>query len=254
MQKRILTASILTVLIISTTAYAVIIGDEPPAQYINNLRTCTKSTIKRNDTVINKYIIKGKLPNGRCEVYTSSYTNFADPKVYETFKSITKMFSEMANEINKSKSQQQITKIAIPTQEQMIQQAQKEKEEIICKFSEKERKALYEAYQKHDSTNPPGKIENGNVSFSFDTSKMSSYDKLMLQYENYGPCKKTNEQRNSFKKYVCKYADTTCYVTTEDDYSPSISCSQKDDSFNTLYTNRNKVLDHVKQNLCEQIF
>ena len=45
MRKKILTAAGLT-LIISTAVYAVTVGVEPPAQYINNLKTCTKSTVK----------------------------------------------------------------------------------------------------------------------------------------------------------------------------------------------------------------
>ena len=118
MRKKILTAAGLT-LIISTAVYAVTVGVEPPAQYINNLKTCTKSTVKDSGNTINEYTIKGKLPNGRCEVYISSYTNFEDPKVYEGFKTITKSFTQMANNMEKDKSKQ-ITDADIPTQAQMV--------------------------------------------------------------------------------------------------------------------------------------
>ena len=65
MKKKILTAGGLT-LIISTAVYAITLGIEPPAQYINNLKTCTKSTVKSDGGTISEYTIKGKLPNGRC--------------------------------------------------------------------------------------------------------------------------------------------------------------------------------------------
>ena len=253
MKKRILTASILTTLVISTAVYTITVGVEPPAQYINNLKTCTKSTFKQSGAAIDEYTIKGKLPNGRCEVYISSYTNFADPKVYEGFKIMTKSFAQMANDIAKNNSNK-ITDADIPTQEQMIEQGKKEKYEMICNFSERERKALYEAYQKHDGKNPPAKIENGNVSFSFDSSKMSSYDNLSVEYGNYGPCKDLNEEGAPSKKYFCKYADTTCYVRTKNTYTPSVSCSQKDGSLETYYTYEDPVLKHAKQGLCEQLF
>lgn len=249
MKKGILTASILTVLIISTAVYAVTIGVEPPAQYMNNLRTCTKSTVKQNGGTIEEYTIKGKLPNGRCEVYISSYTNYADPKVYDGFKLMTKSFAQMANDMAKNNSNK-ITDADIPTQEQMIEQGKKEKDEMICKFSENERKALYEAYQKHDSKNPPAKVENGNVSFSFDSSKMSSYDNLMLIFSN-TVCKNPNEPDQKTKKYVCEYADTSCYVNKFSNGGSSFKCTNnKDIDFKQMDT----IEKHVNQGMCEQIF
>ena len=246
MKKKILTA---TTLIIGTAVYAVTLGIEPPVQYINNLKTCTKSTFKQSGAAVEEYTIKGKLPNGRCEVYISSYTNFADPKVYEGFQIMTKSFTQMANDMEKDKSKQ-ITNADIPTQEQMIEQFKKEKDEMVCKFSESERKALYEAYQKHDSKNPPAKVENGNVSFSFDTSKMSSYDNLMLTF-SHTVCKNPNEPNPKAKKYVCEYADTSCYVTKYQNGASSFKCTNnKDIDFKQM----NIIEKHVDQGMCEQIF
>jgi len=120
MKKKFLIPIVLTIFTASTITYALTIGIEPPVQYINNLKTCTKSSIKINETQIQEYTIKGKLPNGRCEVYISSYTNFADPKVYENFKTVAKSFAGMANDLNKNTD--------IPTQTQMIEQGLKEKD------------------------------------------------------------------------------------------------------------------------------
>ncbi len=248
MKKKILTSAGLT-LIISTAVYAVTIGVEPPAQYINNLKTCTKSSIKENGSLITEYTIKGKLPNGRCEVYLSNYTNFEDPKVYEGFKTVTKSFAQMANNMEKDKSKQ-ITDADIPTQAQMIEQGKKEKDEMVCRFSENERKALYNAYQKHDSKNPPAKVENGNVSFSFDTSKMSSYDNLMLTLSD-GVCQIPNDPNGKSKKYACEYADTTCYVTKYEKGFNSFKCTNdRDIDFKTMDT----IEKHINQGMCERIF
>ena len=248
MKKKILTAGGLT-LIISTAVYAITLGIEPPAQYINNLKTCTKSSIKESGSTINEYTIKGKLPNGRCEVYISSYTNFEDPKVYEGFKTVTKAFAEMANDMSKDKSKQ-ITDTDIPTQAPMIEQSKKEKDEMICKFSKDEREALYSAYQKHDGKNPPAKVENGNVSFSFDSSKMSSYDNLMMTLSG-GVCQNPNDTNGKSKKYACEYADTTCYVTEFENGLKSYKCTKdKDLDFKTMDT----IGKHIKQGMCERIF
>lgn len=248
MKKKILTSAGLT-LIISTAVYAVTVGVEPPAQYINNLKTCTKSSIKENGSLITEYTIKGKLPNGRCEVYLSNYTNFKDPKVYEGFKTVIKSFVQMANNLEKDKSKQiTITEADIPTQAQMIEQGKKEKDEMICKFSEKERKALYDAYQKHDSKNPPAKFENGNVNFSFDSSKMSSYDNLMHTLSN-RVCQSPNDSNGKSKEYACEYADTTCYVK-EYKGGRSYSCTKEDIDFEKM-----DIIDkHVDQGICERIF
>lgn len=248
MKKKILIASIFTT-IITCAVYAVTIGVEPPAQYINNLKTCTKSTIKQNNGTAIEYTIKGKLPNGRCEVYISSYTDFSNPKVYEGFKTVAKSFAEMANDMGKDKSKQ-ITDADIPTQAQMIEQGKKEKDEMICKFSESERKALINAYQKHDGKNPPAKIENDNISFSFDTSKMSSYDNLMMTFSD-GVCQNPNDPNGKTKKYTCEYADTTCYVTKYEKGFSSFKCTNdRDISFKMMDT----IEKHINQGMCEQIF
>ena len=120
---------------------------------------------------------------------------------------------------------------------------------MICKFSENERKALYNAYQKHDSKNPPAKVENGNISFSFDSSKMSSYDNLMLTLSG-GVCQNPNDANGKYKKYACEYADTTCYVT-EFKGMHSFKCTNdRDIDFKTM----NTIEKHINQGMCERIF
>lgn len=145
----------LCIVAIGLSAHAFIYGVEPPAKYMNNLRTCTPTNITTADALVIKYIIKGKLPDGRCQVTISAYTNFANPKVYNGYKDVVKAFSN-----NKIKDSD------IPTQVQMIEQGKKEKMVGICKFTSEQRNALYHAYLKHDAK---GK-------------NISSYESLMQQY------------------------------------------------------------------------
>lgn len=249
MKINLLSVGIISTIMIGSIAYAITVGVEPPASYINNLKNCTKSTITEKGNSIQEYTIKGMLPNGRCEVYISSYTNFADPKVYEGYKTMAHAFSQMANDMAKDKSKQ-ITEADIPNQAQMIEQGKKEKDIIVCKFSDNERKALISAYQKHDSKNPPAKIENGSISFSFDSSKMSSYDNLMLTLSD-GVCQSPNDPNGKSKKYACEYADTTCYVTKYEKGFSSFKCTNnRDVSFKMMDT----IEKHINQGMCKQIF
>lgn len=253
MKINLLSVGIISTIMIGSIAYAITVGVEPPASYINNLKTCTKSTITEKGNSIQEYTIKGMLPNGRCEVYISSYTNFADPKVYEGYKTMAHAFSQMANDMAKDKSKQ-ITEADIPSQAQMIEQGKKEKDIIVCKFSNNERKALINAYQKHDSKNPPAKVENGNISYSFDISKVSSYDKLMMKLS--GPCSTYDAEdissANKEKKYACEYADTTCYWTDLGNGASSMSCTNEDKTISTFKL-MDKVKQHVKAGMCQEI-
>lgn len=253
MKKNLMIIGLISILLTGSLVYAITLGVEPPASYINNLKTCTKSTITQKDAVVSEYTIKGLLPNGRCEVYMSSYTNFEDPKVYEGFKTMSKAFAGMAKDMAKDKNIPDIKESDIPTQQEMIIQGKKEKQITVCKFSRSEREALYNAYQKHDSKNPPAKFENGNISFSFDTNKMSSYDNLMMKLNN-GPCttyEGTVSSSKKEKKYACEYSDTTCYWTVLKN-GGSMSCTNEPKSGST-FDIMDKVEEHVKAGMCQEI-
>lgn len=255
MKKNLMVTGILT-LLTCCAAYAIVVGVEPPASYINNLKTCTKSTLKKTDNgMVQEYTIKGLLPNGRCEVSMSYYTDFSDPKVYEGFKSMAKSFAGMAKDMAKDKNIPDIKDSDFPSQQEMIEQGKKEKQITVCKFSKDERTALYNAYQKHDSKNPPAKVENGNISFSFDSSKMSSYDKLMMKL-NGGPCStydaKDISSANKEKRYACEYADTTCYWTDLGNGASTMSCTNEPEGVSTFKL-MDKVKQHVKAGMCQEI-
>lgn len=252
MKTNLISVGIISTIMIGSIAYALVIGVEPPAAYINNLKNCTRSTITEKGSSIQEYTIKGQLPNGRCEVYISSYTNFADPKIYENYKSLMKSFAGMTNDLNKNKKPFDIKDSDLPTQQEIIEKAKKEKDITVCKFSKNERLALINAYQKHDSKNPPAKIENGSITFSFDSSKMSSYDKLMSTYNN-GPCSSyENSGVQNKKKYACEYADTTCYWTDLGNGASTMSCTKKPENSNN-FALMNKVQEHVKAGMCQEI-
>lgn len=161
---------------IGISVYAITLGAEPPAQYMKNLKTCTPTNIKVTDTLVSEYVIKGKLLDGRCQVTISSYTNFANPKVYEGFKNITKAFG--GNKIKDSD---------IPTQAQMIEQGKKEKMVDNCKFTPTQRNELYNAYLKHDGKYTPAKVSDKSIDISWSSDNTSSYERLMMSYSN-GTC------------------------------------------------------------------
>lgn len=161
--------------IISSAVIASTNTNEPPQEYINNLKSCKTSTITKDGASIYQYTIKGLLPDGRCEVEISSYTNFADPKIYEGFITIMKGFA--GDKLKESD---------IPTQAQMIEQGKKEKTITHCKFTKEQRYALHAAYLKHDGKN--NCVTNGGTTnCHFSTSDMSSYDRLMMNY-SVGTC------------------------------------------------------------------
>lgn len=172
MKKNLIVAGILGTMLTGTIAYAFVTGIEPPASYINNLRNCIKSTVTQQGPSIIEYTIKGRLPDDRCEVYISDYTNFADSDVYEGFR----VFGTIAKDIAKDDS-------PLPSQQEMIEQAKKAKVVHVCKFSRADRQALYNAYKRHDGKNP-AKAENGNTTVSLTLDAMSSYDKLMMNMIN----------------------------------------------------------------------
>lgn len=180
MKKFLFLFGIISLFITESIALAVTIGIEPPAGYMNNLKTCTKSYNKTTASTVDEYTIKGLLPDGRCEVILSNYTNFADPKVYEGFKTFGIGMAEAF-------SGKKIAPENIPTQAQMLEQAKKEKEITVCKFTREQRLALYKAYQKHDNKNSCITKPDGTQSCSFNTENMSSYDKLMMNYQS-GTC------------------------------------------------------------------
>lgn len=175
MEKKLFALILTGMFITGTVAFAMTIGQEPPESYIKNLKNCQKSSEKIEDSIVSEYTINGFLSDGRCEVIMSSYTNFADPEIYEGYKAFAKTM------INTTKKENQ--KIPeIPTQQQMIAQAQKEKNVTVCKFTQEQIDALYEAYHKKDNKNTCTTTSDGKQSCSFSTANMSSYDKLMMNY------------------------------------------------------------------------
>ncbi len=205
----------------------------PPPEYINNLKSCTKSTFIKKEIGTYEYVIKGKLPNGRCDVQINHWTDYNDPEVKKLFG------------------------LSSPDDVKMMENRY-EKGFWKCKLSQREVDELYAAYQKHDGENPlPQKLDNGGIKFSFDTNKMSSYDKLMLNYQM-GPCvyysgvKAWKSKNENFKRYACEYRDTTCYVLYGGSGTSSISsvsCTRGKASSDI----QNKVLKHVKAGMCSEL-
>lgn len=82
--KKLLTT--LSIVLLGSCVYAVVLGVEPPLVYMNALRSCKAGTFNQVSGALNiTYKIKGKLPNGRCEVEFSNYTDFTNVAAYENF-------------------------------------------------------------------------------------------------------------------------------------------------------------------------
>lgn len=147
---------------LGTAVYSITVGIEPPSQYMYNLKSCTPNVTSRiKYGMVGKYEIKGKLPDGRCQVIITMYQNFTQES-YEIHKS---MYKSMAKSmLGKEVDDYQ-------TREQLIRDAKKNKEIMVCKFSAEQRAALYNAYLKHDGKN--------SINFA--------YDNLMLNYSS-GTC------------------------------------------------------------------
>lgn len=258
MKKNFILSLMALTLLTGGIVYAISLGIEPPDSYIYNLNTCTKSSIKKNvNGMVMEYNIKGLLPNGRCEVHMSDYMDYSNPKTYENFKKMIEPFTEMAKDMSKDKKTTQ--NIKIPSQQEMIKQGKKL---TVCKFSKGERLALVNAYKKHDGNAQNSKVENGHTTYSFDFSKISSYEKLMLHLYNYGPCNyydpgeipsaDKEKDVSSEKTYVCKYADTTCYWTDSDKNGSAVSCTNENKSISSFEI-KNKVREHVKTGMCQRL-
>lgn len=172
MRKVLTLSSIISILAMGCCVIAITVGIEPPAEYINRLVSCTKFSKQITGSTVEEFTINGILPDGRCEVVISSYTNFADKKVWEGYMMFARALAN--GRINDSD---------LPTQQQMIEQGKKEKITTICKFTKEQRQALYNAYAKHDGTNGCTTSSDGSQHCEFSTSKMSSYDKLMVNYQ-----------------------------------------------------------------------
>lgn len=243
---------------------AVTAGVEPSKEIITAIKNCTKGQYKNKNqfSYIQEYNIKGLLPNGRCEFVVTSYTDFNDKKAYENAQIVMGGFSDMAVSMAKEQGKK-VPKEALklPTQEEMIKMTEENKDVMTCKLSKKERDDLYSAWALHDDKNPPPKLDkDGHIqSFSFNSSKMSSYSNLMMNYSQ-GPCEDKNsgiqfsEKPKSIKKYACEYADTTCYITiyelkTGEGSSMSCSGEEKHDTFGLM----DKVKKHAKAGMCSQM-
>ncbi len=174
MKKTLTILGIIALTMTSSISMAITIGKRPPADYMKNLKSCTASSIKDVSELVEEYTIKGLLPDGRCEVKITSYTNFEDPKVYETIMMFINVFAG-----------DKIAPENIPTQAQLIEHGQKEKDVTICKFTKKQRSALYAAYLKNDGKNNTCETKpDGTTSCNYNIEDiMSSYEKLMMKYD-----------------------------------------------------------------------
>ena len=239
---------------------AVTLGIEPPANFMNALRSCTVGKYKdtNNKSMISEYYIKGILPNGRCEFTRTSYTDFSNKETYETAKRILGDFAEMAESMAKEQSQKFEKPTGFPSQEEMIKMTQEEKDIMTCKLSKNEINMLYEAWQKHDDKNAPAKVTDNEISFSWSSSKMSSFDGLMMRFSS-GPCTSSNDATGSTnaisKKYACEYADTTCYITiltyNDGTEGATMTCTYEPEGVN--HSRISKVKEHAKSGLCEEL-
>lgn len=178
MKKKILSVlSIVGVCTAATVVHALYMVPEiePPAKYMKNLKTCTKSYTENSGITVDGYTIKGILPDGKCEVVMTSYENYADPKNYEKYTEVLK--NKFGNNV--------INNPDFPTQAQMIEQGKAHQLTTVCKFTKEQREALYNAYLKHDKKTTPTVYTSNGIEFH-ELSK-SSYDKLMLNYDK-GSC------------------------------------------------------------------
>lgn len=224
MKKFFLSTIIISMITIGSISFAITIGFQPPAKYMENLKTCTKSTFTNNTTThTQEYTIKGKLPNGRCEVNIITYSDFTKNEIYKQYTTVAKNFGMPAEKI--------------PSQQELIAKTEKYKVQTICKLSDNERKALYDAYQKHDSR----------------LGQTSSYENLMNKFDN-GPC--FDIQGNDTKPqnrttYVCEYADTTCYWNDLGQGMSTISCTKEPSS--GILPFMKTVEGHAKAGMCQKI-
>lgn len=254
--------SVLSFILIQLQQYvlAVTVGIEPSKEVITAIKNCTKGTHKEKTkySFVTEYTIKGLLPNGRCEFVQTSYTDFTDKEAYDNAMKVYSGFADMVMSMDNKKGQTS-QKPKLPTQAEMIKMSQEDKDIMVCKLSKTERDNLYNAWAKHDDKNPPAKVSENGISFSFDSSKMSSYDNLMMAYAQ-GPCSSGKndemtvggEKPKSVKKYACEYADTTCYLTLynfSSGESASMSCTGDRSSFDLL----DKVKQHAKSGMCSLI-
>lgn len=151
MKKLVALLSFISFISLSSAAYALLAGLNPPEDYIKKLKTCTRSVTTNSSIAYETYAIKGLLPDGRCEVQFERYTNFANNKVYNGYKTLYSSYSKNGK---------------VPTQAEMIEQSKRDKDVMICKFTPAQRLALYDAYYKSPQ------VGNGS----------SPFDKLMNSY------------------------------------------------------------------------
>lgn len=172
MKKSFVLFSLISLISLSSVVYAMTLGVTPPENYIKNLKSCTKGVAVNNSTVYETYTVKGLLPDGRCEVQIVSYTNFANKKVYDEFKSLYSSFYKDGK---------------VPSQAEMIEKGRQDKDIMTCKFTQTQRDALYKAYYQSLGHKQPGgctKTADGGTHCEYEISgsSMSPYDNLLMRY------------------------------------------------------------------------
>ena len=235
---------------------AVTLGNEPPAEYINKLKTCTPGTVKaQKGAMITEYSVKGMLPNGRCNVTITSYSDFSNKEDYEQAKELFGGFVDMFESMSKNAGKA-FDRSKIPSADEVLKMAENEKDVLNCKFSKSERDALVTAWAKHDDKNPPPQKIDGGYSYSWDSSKMSSYDALMIEVSQ-GPCETLstgadNDSKN-WKKFACEYADTTCYIRISSNNSAAMHCTKDAPQGVSMLDFISTVKKHAQSGMCSQL-
>ena len=240
---------LLTLLFTASCAIATVTMIEPPQTYINNLRTCKPSTNSITSNGRNyEYKIKGKVPNGRCEVIITEKYDWSDPQTEKDMRAILGAFLNMAGSNNK---------FSTAELDKAINEMKKEPPDITtCRFSQAERDELIKGYNKHDGKQEPAYVERdaaGNlvsIKGSFSSDKMSSYDNIMFTLSK-NLCNTNNDSNGNGKVYSCEYADTTCYYKKYDNDVSSLSCT---DSKKSTFSVMDKVKEHVAAGYCERVF
>lgn len=244
-----------TIILLQQFVLAVtIVAEEPPANYISNLKTCTPGVFKQTQQGVNiEYAIKGKLPNNRCDVTITTTSDLSDSRNRKAIEEMYEGFVEMGIAMAKQ-SGQELDRSKIPTKEEIMKDIQNSKEITHCKFSQTERNELYSAWQKHDNTNKPAQKTEKGIVFEWDSSKMGSYNALMMKYDQ-GPCSTYNtndpKKKSTGKRYACEYADTTCYITIEGNAS-YMTCT-KDNPNAGISNYIDTVKKHALSGMCSEL-
>lgn len=110
---------------------------EPSATYIHALKNCSKTDFyEHKDKMVYSYKINGLNTDKKCAVSLAAYEDYEEKEVYEDVIKFVKAFGG-----------ENVKESDIPAPEELFESAKRENMPLECLFSEKQRKALYNAYQ-----------------------------------------------------------------------------------------------------------